>query len=464
MKRLAAFLLTLLLLGIAPLLATTYYVSQVDGNDSYDGLSPTYVSGTNGPWLTIARADNLSGDQSDNAVWFKCGGTWNEQWILLCYGTSGHQFTIGAYGTGAKPIIDAQNTRNYCIYSDAKNYYTIDGLQLQNAINAATGGGSYGGCVRAASSGTGIRIQNCDIIHPKGFGIMLGNCTNATITLNLIDTGIVADSNQYEADGIYCQNGDGGLSITHNTILERRDAGSYYIDGIQTVNEAGGEIAYNFIANPTGYSSVAGNMLIQLETGTGTWAVHHNILFNDTNKKGVFPIEGAATYHVYNNAIINIASENGDDQAISVCLTVKATYTPTEFKLKNNILYTSYALNWRWLPATDPTAANVNYNLLYRESGTNLVYLDTERTWAAWQGLGYDANGLNADPVFVSLGDGTDPANSKLQSGSPCRDTGVNLSLTEDYWGTSIPQNVTPDIGAHEYPVSTYIPKVIIIK
>jgi len=27
----------------------TYYVSQVDGNDSYNGLYPTFLGGTDGP-------------------------------------------------------------------------------------------------------------------------------------------------------------------------------------------------------------------------------------------------------------------------------------------------------------------------------------------------------------------------------------------------------------------------------
>jgi len=35
----------------SPLWATQYYVNGATGNDTYDGLSLTYISGTNGPWL-----------------------------------------------------------------------------------------------------------------------------------------------------------------------------------------------------------------------------------------------------------------------------------------------------------------------------------------------------------------------------------------------------------------------------
>lgn len=431
-------------------MATPYYVSQVDGNDGYNGLYPTYISGTDGPWLTISKADDLSGDQSDNSVLFRKGGTWGEGWNINCYGTSDHPFTIGAYGTGAKPVIDAEDTRAYCFnIENTGNYVIIDGLESKDTVVI-----SYRtGCINIFDR-TGVQILNCNIYHPTSRGINASNNTSLTIDSCLIDTTIVTDSNQYEADGIYAQNGGGDLVITHNTILSRRDSGSMYIDSIQTYNEAGGEIAYNFLANPTGYSSVGGNMLIQLKVGTGTWEVHHNILFNDTNKKGIFPIEGSATYHIYNNTIINVASESGDSEAISNCLTVLGTYTPAEFKMKNNILYTSYALCMRWLPATDPSTANIDYNCLYRESGTNLVYLDTERTWAAWQGLGYDANGMNENPLLVDV-NGGDDVDYKLTSISPCINEGVDVSLTEDYWGNPIVG--LPDIGAYEYQMDMAI-------
>jgi hypothetical protein len=99
-------------------MATPYYVSQVDGNDSYNGLYPTFISGSDGPWLTISKADNLSGSQSDNSVLFNRGGTWREQYALECYGISGHPFTVGAYGTGNKPkIYGSDQLTGWTVYS-----------------------------------------------------------------------------------------------------------------------------------------------------------------------------------------------------------------------------------------------------------------------------------------------------------------------------------------------------------
>ncbi len=58
-------------------------------------------------------------------------------------------------------------------------------------------------------------------------------------------------------------------------------------------------------------------------------------------------------------------------------------------------------------------------------------------------------NSILTDPLFV------DPANSNycLQSGSPAINAGVNVGLTSDYEGNSVPISQYPDIGAYEYQV-----------
>ena len=81
-----------------------YYVDQTDGNDSWDGLAPEYVSGTNGPWKTIAQV-NGSSFLAGDTVLFQCGETWREQLTVPDSGSDGSPITFGAYGTGAKPKI-----------------------------------------------------------------------------------------------------------------------------------------------------------------------------------------------------------------------------------------------------------------------------------------------------------------------------------------------------------------------
>lgn len=60
---------------------------------------------------------------------------------------------------------------------------------------------------------------------------------------------------------------------------------------------------------------------------------------------------------------------------------------------------------------------------------------------------GYETNSQYADPLFVS----TVTPDFHLQAGSPCRDAGVDVGLTQDYDGHGAPQGSAPDIGAYEY-------------
>lgn len=93
------------LCAIAPSLvrATTYYVSN-SGNDSNAGTSST------APWKTITKVNTLSstllpGDQ----VLFQRGGTFRGTININCSGSSSQFITLGAYGTGAAPIISGSS-------------------------------------------------------------------------------------------------------------------------------------------------------------------------------------------------------------------------------------------------------------------------------------------------------------------------------------------------------------------
>jgi hypothetical protein len=95
-----------LIFGTAPARATTYYVSQSSGNDSWTGQSPS-PNGTRGPWKTLARASTnyVAGD----CILLKCGDTWNEEFHPKGSGTPSNPIVIGSYGEGGKPVIDRQD-------------------------------------------------------------------------------------------------------------------------------------------------------------------------------------------------------------------------------------------------------------------------------------------------------------------------------------------------------------------
>ena len=79
--------------------ATTYYVSPT-GSDSNSGTSPS------APIQTLGRASNLPlapGDQ----VLLQRGASFSGKLAIWRSGTAGSPITIGAYGSGSKPVVKA---------------------------------------------------------------------------------------------------------------------------------------------------------------------------------------------------------------------------------------------------------------------------------------------------------------------------------------------------------------------
>ena len=84
----------------------TYYVSQSDGNDDWNGQA-SLAKGNAGPWKTLARAsiEYLPGD----ILFLKRGDVWHEELRPKGNGTPEQPITISAYGVGSKPVIDRED-------------------------------------------------------------------------------------------------------------------------------------------------------------------------------------------------------------------------------------------------------------------------------------------------------------------------------------------------------------------
>jgi hypothetical protein len=63
--------------------STTYYLDNISGNDSYDGISPER------PWKTISKVNGISFTPGDKLL-LKRGSTWYEQLNLKGSGTPGN--------------------------------------------------------------------------------------------------------------------------------------------------------------------------------------------------------------------------------------------------------------------------------------------------------------------------------------------------------------------------------------
>lgn len=77
---------------------TSYFIDNTVANDNDTGLSPDHA------WKTIAKVNSSSFSPGDNIL-LKRGQLWRETLIIDQSGSIGNPITIGAYGTGADPII-----------------------------------------------------------------------------------------------------------------------------------------------------------------------------------------------------------------------------------------------------------------------------------------------------------------------------------------------------------------------
>ena len=98
----------LIIATLAPLVmysvgwAAIYYVDATNGNNSNNGLSMSSA------WKTIAKV-NASTFYPGDQILFNKGDTWREQLTVPSSGSSGNPITIGAYGSGALPVINGAN-------------------------------------------------------------------------------------------------------------------------------------------------------------------------------------------------------------------------------------------------------------------------------------------------------------------------------------------------------------------
>ena len=84
--------------------ATTYYFST-SGNDANNGTS------TSAPWKTLTKFNSVFASKSPGDIFlFNRGNVFYGNMIISRSGSSGKSITIGAYGTGANPVITGFTT------------------------------------------------------------------------------------------------------------------------------------------------------------------------------------------------------------------------------------------------------------------------------------------------------------------------------------------------------------------
>jgi hypothetical protein len=124
--------------------AATYHVSQSTGDDNSPGLSPAQA------WKTLKQASRTY--QPGDRILLKSGDSWNEELRPLGEGTAEKPIIIGAYGKGAKPIIDRED------YNQDRT-----GIRLSDQGGFKIIGIEFAHCM------TGIYADYTDKVDPKSY-------------------------------------------------------------------------------------------------------------------------------------------------------------------------------------------------------------------------------------------------------------------------------------------------------
>ena len=464
--------------------AVTYYLDSVGGNDSNNGTSPQTA------WKTIGHVNvSWSTFQPGDDLLLKRGCTFTDATLNIRQGgTPSDPTVIGAYGQGARPIIDCapRSLRGgvLCITAGL-GYIDIQDLDIRNVLYSNESGIAVG-----ADRISNITISRMNVDNSGNNGIVLfkvntyviedstvSNCvnggigiigtstypiTNGIIRKNVVhdialNDGITLHIGMTEADKVgpnhqvsdnVCYNcREQGLDITsgshlsflRNETYNNRDSGilvgncsDVVIEGHNSHSDGVIGIIVGAVQNLRIQNSIIYNASsYQLTIGNCTnIQVYHNTIVHGPNSTGsLINIEGRASGISFKNNIVASIQFSQPNRYVRYLGGI--TYASTKSDFSNNIW-------WR------PDGGMANDNRVFYDAAVGLC------DFYAWAAATNESGSYFADPRF------TQPASADFSIGptSAAIDAAMDLAIQADFEGTPRPQGAYPDSGAYEYTVT----------
>lgn len=359
----------------------------------------------------------------------------------------------GLYIHGSHHVVvdtcDCQDNVNYGILSYAAVATDIhhETVQFCNLFNNGRWGYSDG---FGSSAGGGFNIVTYSNVYLNGWrtgagatGGILGDFSGGSISHNLIYSNGLGDPVGNNLNhGIYIVSNsmpNGAVTIEWNITHDNRAFGCQ--------SKSNATVRYNI-----SYNNGKGGFIFGEATSTTTINCYYNLSYNNSGRGIDYGLFGGVslTLNLYNNTVYN--------NTIS-CFHIADSVPGCA--IRNNIFYApsgtrTYEIN------PQLTTGVFTKNTLFRVGGGSHIGYNTgvsgDRTFASWVALGFETGSQEADPLFTNAAS----ADFTLQSGSPARDFGGNLSLTPDLAGNTVPNGALPDGGAYEYitVVTSKVPNI----
>lgn len=175
----AAAVAAILAMSAASANAATYHIDSKAGNDANDGLTEATA------WKTLEKA-NAATFAPGSRLLLKAGSSWTGQLQPKGSGAKGNPNRIGMYGTGARPLIEANGAYS-AVRLLNQPFWEIADLEI---TNKTTKWGDYHGIAIDGRDFGAIEhtyIRNCHIHDVHGVVAWIGNS-------NSNDPGVIDDA------------------------------------------------------------------------------------------------------------------------------------------------------------------------------------------------------------------------------------------------------------------------------
>jgi len=482
----------------------TYYVDSELGDDKNTGTSESTA------WKSFSNINKVI-FEAGNKILLKRGGVWQGQIAPKGSGTPTNPITLGAYGSGNMPVVDAGGTYKSAVYLTNQSNWIIQDLELKNFASVR---GDIYRCGILVENNNGGTISNIKILNnyvhdisgsfrwvgafdPHEYGGIAVNVIGTTSATDRYDN-VLIQGNQVENAGrtgivVWDNQFSTVDEASSNVIIRENSVKEIDSDGIITYGCYGAIIEYN-VANSCGsyrednqfngssaiWVTRGRNCLIQYNEAYNTKALEGNTdgtgfdidmdaidcvvqyNYSHDNEGGFMLFVDASNS---SGSIVRYNISQNDKMRL---IMLSGGVTPGT-QIYNNTFYIGTGLDTKIIDHSWDEVGDINASWIFKN---NIVYnlgsgnYNIPGTGGIFEGNLYygihpvnepsDASKLTVDPQFENPGSGSLGINSlagyKLKENSPAMNSGIVIQKNGgfDFWGNIVSSGNKPTRGAHE--------------